>query len=224
MSDSSAGIPTPEGDPNTKYKNAIEALEENLTHLDHEDPDKHIIGASLPVASDDEIGPVGDVGAAGSSPNPARADHSHAIKAPFCIAGIPGALVIPNGGLTYYVNTWVDSATPGSENWIGAGPQTIDFSRRGIYILGFYIEIVSDVGGGLGPGYLRIGIKFGGVVSYIFDMRNIAAGDTVYFNDTTHFHSSGGTDYAEFFVINDLPVDVRINRLQFVGSYMSTAE
>lgn len=54
--------------------------EQNLTVRDHEDPDKHYIGGSLPIPTQSEIAAtVGSVSAVGNSPIPARADHAHKV-------------------------------------------------------------------------------------------------------------------------------------------------
>jgi hypothetical protein len=52
----------------------------NLTIRDHQDPDKHWIGETLPAPTQGDIpGTVGTVSGPGDSPFPARADHLHKI-------------------------------------------------------------------------------------------------------------------------------------------------
>lgn len=51
--------------------------EENLTHRDHLDPDKHWIGEALPAPSIQELATSGYATGVGESPFPARADHYH---------------------------------------------------------------------------------------------------------------------------------------------------
>ena len=64
----------------TQYTSAATALGEALDVVSHEDPDKHMIGGSLPVATDEELQPIGTESGAGASPFPARADHVHPLQ------------------------------------------------------------------------------------------------------------------------------------------------
>lgn len=206
----------------TKNTTALQALEEGLNVVDHEDPDKHLIGASLGVAPSDDIQPVGVEASTGDSIYPARANHTHAIKAPFSVANISGPLVIPNTGVRTYVNNWANSPVLDSEDWIGGTPQTLDFTRQGLYILGVYCQMIPDTGANMGPGYLKYGITFSGVVAYGFATTFIENGQADFFYDVTHFHVDAGVGYAELWFENNCPVNQRITSMQFVGSFIST--
>ena len=51
--------------------------QEPLLKIEHEDPDKHWIGETIPAPSTSEVVGAGNENFAGNSPFPARADHSH---------------------------------------------------------------------------------------------------------------------------------------------------
>ena len=51
--------------------------QEPLLKVEHEDPDKHWIGETIPAPSTSEVVGAGNENFAGNSPFPARADHSH---------------------------------------------------------------------------------------------------------------------------------------------------
>lgn len=204
-----------------KVTSASQALVEALTTNSHEDPGKHVIGEALPVASDEEIQPVGIAATAGSSPNPARADHTHAIQAPFSVVNIPSPALIPFGGTRYYIDN-LDAVE--GEDWVGVSQQTIEFQNPGLYIIGIYMEADNNAGGGaaLGAGYFDFGITFSGAIAYGFRREHPDPAQTYFYSDVTHFHSQVGTGYMELWMDNFLAVDIRIPRLQIVVSYMST--
>lgn len=51
--------------------------DEKFDVVSHQDPDKHWIGETLPVSSDEEVSNIGTTNKAGDSPFVARADHIH---------------------------------------------------------------------------------------------------------------------------------------------------
>ena len=207
----------------TQYTSAATALGEALDVVSHEDPDKHMIGGSLPVATDEELQPIGTESGAGASPFPARADHVHPLQMAHSVAYLSTPVVIPNTGVRTYLNTLANSPTAGAENWIGGTPQTIDFARDGLYVLGIYAVAIPDTGVNLGPGYLKAGIQFTGGFSYTFTNTFIENGQYDFFYDVTHFHreSNGGSGVAELWFENNCPVNVRVISLQFVGALIS---
>jgi len=105
--------------------------EEPLSEFDHIDPDKHWIGESLPSPSLAEVTYAGAATATGTSPFPARADHSHdtrTIKAVYNMSG--GAKTITAGG-----NTFIDGLTlVGGDDLLHSGStQLLDFPQEGVW-------------------------------------------------------------------------------------------
>lgn len=71
--------PTKSFDPTESVRTLSSDLytERNMTLREHQDTDLHYIGDSLPVPSTSQAQPSGLASASGSSPFPARADHTH---------------------------------------------------------------------------------------------------------------------------------------------------
>lgn len=131
-----------------EFTAALDALDSSLSTVDHEDPDKHYIGAALPVASDNELRPVGVNTTAGASPYPARADHIHAISLEFTRNVITGRAITPS---TYTVLTdWTYQQYSGSSDWLDTGDDNIVVPYDGLYIVGTYATYTPTAAGWAG--------------------------------------------------------------------------
>jgi hypothetical protein len=97
--------------------------DKNLTLQDHLDPDKHFIGDSLPAPSSGEVATsIGVSSGTGSSPFPARADHTHKLDPtffPFTLYFAPSGITDATTGSsfvtwfilpTFTVPSWATSA------------------------------------------------------------------------------------------------------------------
>ena len=144
MTDTSQRIDTKQSKTKTAFK------EESLSVRDHMDPDKHWIGETLPGGSDAETRPSGIRTSAGSSPFPARADHSHDSKTYYSTYN-GGAVYVPPGQ-TFINNLNLYSG----RNMLAAGSnQVIIFPLEGIWEVMFNFHI-DRIGGGIFQNELNI--------------------------------------------------------------------
>ena len=105
--------------------------EENLTRRGHEDPDKHWIGETLPSPSLAEATYAGIKTATGTSPFPARADHSHDNRQQF---GIFNRITTQSiaAGATVYISG-INFAGIGDDLRVPASTQLFEFSQEGVW-------------------------------------------------------------------------------------------
>lgn len=104
--------------------------EENLTVRDHNDPAKHYIGEALTPPSLGDITFAGVETSTGTSPFPARADHSHDARARFSGFNVSGKVISASG--SDYIDGWVNSWN--TEDFLHSGSdQLFDFPQEGAY-------------------------------------------------------------------------------------------
>lgn len=109
--------------------------DENLTIRDHQDPDKHWIGETLPAPTQGDIpGTVGTLSGVGDSPFPARADHLHKLDGSFfprSINASPGSLIAATTSASFV--TWLTSNTFTVPDWATSALVHVDITN--IYTL-----------------------------------------------------------------------------------------
>lgn len=165
--------------------------DENLTIRGHIDPDKHWIGESLPSPSDQETTYAGVTTSAGSSPFPARANHSHASRTVFGIYYTPVAQAIPPG-VTYINNFQLvngrDMRAPGST-------QLFIFPMGGVYHI-FMNWYASREGGGLFTGEMNIAVVYfnGTYPRYVMRQSNFDVPSSLAGFIVDHAHFGAGVD------------------------------
>ena len=136
--------------------------DEPMTDRSHIDPDKHWIGESLPAASDQDTTYSGSKTSAGTSPFPARANHSHDNRAIFGTWLGPDPAQTVGPGFTYL---------NGFRHYLGrnllapSSTQVFQIPETGIYE--FLINIsISRNGGGYFTGDLNLYIFYFNGVSF----------------------------------------------------------
>ena len=117
--------------------------EQKMTLREHQDTDKHYIGDSLPVPSNSQVVGTGTSSSAGSSPFPARADHSHDTRMLYGLYGNSAALTIAPG--QSFINNL--TFTGWGKNMLASG-QIIAFPTPGVYHIHLNV-FINRVGGGL---------------------------------------------------------------------------
>lgn len=105
--------------------------EEALTEVLHMDPDKHFIGETLPSPSLAEATYAGVKTATGTSPFPARADHSHDTRAAFGVFSRSTAQSIPATSIAYINGINWDNV--GDDLRVPASTQLFEFPQEGEY-------------------------------------------------------------------------------------------
>lgn len=129
--------------------------DENITGRSHIDPDKHWIGESLPAASDQDTTFAGVTTSAGTSPFPARANHSHAARTVFSLYHLNPPKTVPPGNT--YLSTFIHLT---GRNILAPGStQVFQFPMPGMYAI-FMNWYVSRQGGGLFTGEMNISISY----------------------------------------------------------------
>lgn len=118
--------------------------EESLTEREHNDPDKHWVGETLPAPSVDDVKFAGVDTSAGASPFPARADHSHDTRARFCIARGPAGKAVAPGATTYIDGIQLPW---GGEDFRNVGStQLFLFPQEGYWRVRVHYRIVRSAG------------------------------------------------------------------------------
>ena len=114
--------------------------EPTLTEREHIDPDKHWIGEALPAAGTTESKPSGSSTGPGTSPFPARADHTHDTKI------LQGAYTHGNVTLVHsqawYFNAWQHAV--GSNFLYGGANQLFVFPSPGLWQISMLLYIVAS--------------------------------------------------------------------------------
>jgi len=116
--------------------------DEQLTVYQHMDADKHWIGESLPPPSIGEVQYAGVLTAVGTSPFPARADHSHDVRTRQTYLTVSKSVV---AGTSVYIDGFATAG--GWEDFLHSGStQLIDFPIEGVYIVSNRISITRSSG------------------------------------------------------------------------------
>lgn len=114
-----------------------------LTNRQHLDPDKHLIGDSIGVASLEDIADAGFEKTTGDSPFPARSDHSHDTRMRKCTYSNAAPKACPGAGATTDLNNI--AALAGEEDWIPAATDVV-WPLEGVYLVVYRITIVRSAG------------------------------------------------------------------------------
>jgi hypothetical protein len=138
--------------------------DENLTIRGHLDPDKHWIGETLPAPSDQETTYGGIKTSAGTSPFPARANHSHDHRTTFGVYASGGLTVPP--GQAFISNL---SFSAGKNTLAPGSSQVVQFPLEGIWQTHFSWYATRDIGG-----------NFTGEMNVVFYYTNGAYGRPVF--------------------------------------------
>ncbi len=117
--------------------------EKNLTERQHLDPDRHLIGDALGVASLEDIADAGFEKQTGESPFPARSDHSHDTRMRKMSYDNAVNKACPGGNVTTDIDNLV--ALAGEEDWIPASTDIV-WPVEGVYLVVYRVIIVRSVG------------------------------------------------------------------------------
>lgn len=159
--------------------------------IDHLDMDKHWIGEALPSPSTGEIKTAGIISTTGSSPFPARADHTHdvAFRSSFYQHE---AKTMPPGGT--FFNSWNFIS---GFNILDANQQLFLFPDNAVYIykMHFSISAAASMSGGF-----NLRETWGGSQSFSRVMiRDVLSGLGNTGDETYSFgHTPSANDYVQF--------------------------
>lgn len=169
--------------------------DENLTIRGHIDPDKHWIGETLPAASDADTTFGGTTTSAGTSPFPARANHSHANRSVFGIYHRSPPQTINPG------NTYLNGFTHlNGRNLLAPGStQLFQFPMGGVYHIhmNWY---ASRNGGGFFTGEMNIGASYfnGGYHRYMYRASNFDIPGDIFGFVADHAHFASVTPASDW--------------------------
>jgi hypothetical protein len=158
-----------------------------MMRVEHEDPGLHYIGETLPKPGDSEATWAGRETAVGSSPIPARADHTHDTYLRFTIS-TGAAVTCPPG------QTLITHSLFGGENFYDSGTSgsLLVMPQRGVWFINVSLA-VNRSGGGTFTGEANIvffylngtfsRIPYRNSLADIPTFYNINASDFIHYND-----------------------------------------
>ena len=162
-----------------------------MMRIEHEDPGLHYIGESLPKPGETEATWAGRYTSVGTSPIPARADHSHDTFLRYSVGGHLGASTIttaPSG------QTLIKHGHIGGENYYAGGSQTLLLiPQEGVWFINTSLGIERS-GGGTYTGEVNIVFYYlnGGFSRIVFrdSMVNIPIYKYINVSDYVHYGAS----------------------------------
>lgn len=117
---------------------------ETLDEVSHSDPDKHFIGESLPSPSLAETKYAGVATATGTSPFPARADHSHDTRTVFGVFNRSPTQTIAAGAIAYI--NGINWNNVGDDLRFSGSTQLFEFPQEGEYSIHMLAIITRSAG------------------------------------------------------------------------------
>lgn len=118
--------------------------DEPLSEHDHLDPAKHFIGEALPAPSLAETKYAGIATSTGTSPFPARADHSHDSRTIFGVYSRTANFNVA-AGASSYING-ITFSSVGDDIRVPASTQLFEFSQEGLWSIHMLFTISRQTG------------------------------------------------------------------------------
>lgn len=175
-----------------------------LLRIEHEDPSLHYIGEGLPVPGETEPTYAGRDTATGTSPIPARADHSHDTYLRYCgTSNATGVTCAP--GQTLLTHTFGDG-----ENFLVSGSLFL-LPQAGIWLVSYNLFVARSGGG-----------NFANQVNTVNYYVNGTAARGVYRNEVTGLPVNNYITVADTVFYDDFFVDANTSTVEIAYQHNDT--
>ena len=197
--------------------------ETTLTIRDHEDPSKHFMGETLPIPSIGDVSVAGFVSGTGTSPIPARADHTHDNRFRWgSVRNVSGKTCAGTSGGT---KTYIDGLSYfDGYDMLGASTQLMVPNRDGLYLSRIWYQITRSTGTFPATTFFDINVEYNGAATAHLLIRDILpAGKSSFLgNETAIATLTGSGDlqwaYQNFDTVNHTFVVHRIETIRLCSS------